>query len=362
MRRNVRLETYYREDCEVSPNSRKPSGSIHREYYEHEEEVGTPGRANQDRETRCRHESESVESRGFGPGRHYYSDPWDERCQDRGWSTRLSALRTEPYIDDYQAIHSSVSSEASFEGQSDITETRNIPGRGSFSYVLPLSRKHELLRTHPRPSHGRNPVRKDSRSQQESCSIPMRYVQPFPMSGPDMSSSDNESQSPHRAGLREAPRASRVLHSSRREKPERLFPRCERQLSRDSRTREAPQGSRDVKQVDIEWNAASRFRHPPIDHDHEIRLIQIAPSSSSTTIICSFAFTEARNPDLPYTCLSYMWGEAPTESDVVQILLQGQPFWIRRNLWTFLKRARAHPVHQASKQPALRSGRYVPSS
>lgn len=59
---------------------------------------------------------------------------------------------------------------------------------------------------------------------------------------------------------------------------------------------------------------------------------------------CQFLLGIADDAELPYTALSYTWGTATSESDVVRILLHGQDFVIRTNLWSYLRRARQDPM------------------
>lgn len=46
-------------------------------------------------------------------------------------------------------------------------------------------------------------------------------------------------------------------------------------------------------------------------------------------------------PYTPYKALSYTWGHAQSMSDVQEIHIDGQPFWIRQNLFDFLNTAAA---------------------
>ncbi|KAH7347088.1 heterokaryon incompatibility protein-domain-containing protein, partial [Pyrenochaeta sp. MPI-SDFR-AT-0127] len=72
----------------------------------------------------------------------------------------------------------------------------------------------------------------------------------------------------------------------------------------------------------------------------QIRLVRIIPSRGSSPIRCEFVLSMVDNHKKPYTALSYIWGPARERSDVVKIQLHDQDFWIRRNLWDFLQRAR----------------------
>jgi hypothetical protein len=102
---------------------------------------------------------------------------------------------------------------------------------------------------------------------------------------------------------------------------------------------------------DKERNRISRFQHPPIDFTRrQIRLVRIVqteldapvePTTSDAPIQCEFLLGMVDDAKLPYTALSYMWGTVRQESDVIKIKLHGQDFWVRHNLWLFLRRARA---------------------
>jgi hypothetical protein len=78
------------------------------------------------------------------------------------------------------------------------------------------------------------------------------------------------------------------------------------------------------------------FTHTPLDLQRaSIRLLQLrAPYSYNRMIECNMIDT---TPDDQYTCLSYVWGD---ETSGEWILVNGQKFWVRQNLWDFLDRAR----------------------
>lgn len=84
-----------------------------------------------------------------------------------------------------------------------------------------------------------------------------------------------------------------------------------------------------------------------------LRVIKIRPSTtldSSDTIACDFSILDVNNgwlynPEtasarpghVEYVALSYTWGDADL---VKEILLDGELFHVRENLWDFLNRAR----------------------
>ena len=71
---------------------------------------------------------------------------------------------------------------------------------------------------------------------------------------------------------------------------------------------------------------------------NEIRLLELLPSSPSKLIACKFhrfaLWPLMKCPN--YFALSYTWGAGPAEK---QIVVDGKPFWVRKNLWQFLKQA-----------------------
>lgn len=100
--------------------------------------------------------------------------------------------------------------------------------------------------------------------------------------------------------------------------------------------------ARQMRQIDIERN--SHFMHPSIESAaDEIRLVRIFPGAFPDPICAEMRGTNAFY-EHTYTGLSYQWGDAKVEDDVAQILLNEQIFWVRRNLWEFLNRARGDPL------------------
>jgi hypothetical protein len=79
------------------------------------------------------------------------------------------------------------------------------------------------------------------------------------------------------------------------------------------------------------------FTYVPLDlsntQAHVIRILDGRPDS---TIQCNFWHTEL---DTNYSCLSYTWGGM---EDRRVILIDGQKFVVRRNLFNFLNHARAN--------------------
>jgi hypothetical protein len=80
----------------------------------------------------------------------------------------------------------------------------------------------------------------------------------------------------------------------------------------------------------------SRYTHEPLNYTKgSIRLLRILPGLSDTGLIQCQIWHDT--VDAAYTCLSYVWG---SEKDQQKILINGKTFWIRKNLWDFLRVAR----------------------
>ncbi|KAH6873337.1 heterokaryon incompatibility protein-domain-containing protein [Alternaria rosae] len=76
-----------------------------------------------------------------------------------------------------------------------------------------------------------------------------------------------------------------------------------------------------------------------IDDSTNIRLLKILPTDDETTPITCTIRVVALEGSPKYTALSYEWGPPqPTK----KILLNGEPFIIRENLWNFLNQARRY--------------------
>lgn len=104
---------------------------------------------------------------------------------------------------------------------------------------------------------------------------------------------------------------------------------------RESQTRD------NREDLDKQRNRESCFRHPAIDFGRrQIRLVRVLPTEPGTPIKCKFALSMVDNRSVRYTALSYTWGQAGSASDIKKIILHKQDFWIRRNLWCFLRQVR----------------------
>ncbi|KAF2240884.1 HET-domain-containing protein [Trematosphaeria pertusa] len=95
------------------------------------------------------------------------------------------------------------------------------------------------------------------------------------------------------------------------------------------------------RQLDHEYNRASGFHYPPIDlSTRQIRLVRVLPSALGSPIRCEFVMSSIDSTNYPYTALSYTWDDATSEYGIVKIILDGQDFWVRKNLWYFLHHTR----------------------
>ncbi|KAF2832470.1 HET-domain-containing protein, partial [Ophiobolus disseminans] len=83
-------------------------------------------------------------------------------------------------------------------------------------------------------------------------------------------------------------------------------------------------------------DSPSDFQHNPLNRQApSIRLVRIrAASSLDATIHCDIRHASTTSI---YICLSYVWGEIDRGH---WIFLNGRRFWIRENLWHFLRSAR----------------------
>ncbi|GIZ46852.1 hypothetical protein CKM354_000996100 [Cercospora kikuchii] len=94
----------------------------------------------------------------------------------------------------------------------------------------------------------------------------------------------------------------------------------------------------ETRDIDQEWNTA--FHHPWIDSKTQIRLLRIANEYRDPSAILECAFEIVKVDDLAtteYAALSYCWGDASTIQDIYAIIVNGQHFWVRSNLGTFIE-------------------------
>ncbi|KAM3079861.1 hypothetical protein ACMFMF_003282 [Clarireedia jacksonii] len=84
------------------------------------------------------------------------------------------------------------------------------------------------------------------------------------------------------------------------------------------------------------------FTYLPLDYVmNEFRVLELWGSGNSSDPLKGMLAYTTRHEDIPYACLSYTWEE---EEPTDEISLVGQPFWIRKNLATFLRTVRRENV------------------
>lgn len=106
-------------------------------------------------------------------------------------------------------------------------------------------------------------------------------------------------------------------------------------------------------ELDQQLNRESGFEYPPIDPKAQIRLLRPLPiqckaprpisGQIQTQYMCQeqyrFVFEVVALKDLhqmAYRALSYTWGTVSSKEDLFSISVNGQAFWVRKNLHDFL--------------------------
>lgn len=90
-------------------------------------------------------------------------------------------------------------------------------------------------------------------------------------------------------------------------------------------------------------NKSSGFRHPKIDPSRELRLVKFSHNSGQTVDEPApphISLIVVKRQDLPatrYRALSYTWDNVEVEADLKAILIDGQRFYVRNNLYSFLQ-------------------------
>lgn len=91
----------------------------------------------------------------------------------------------------------------------------------------------------------------------------------------------------------------------------------------------------------MECSSTLLYEEFPLHAEHsEIRLLLLHPNGWHGPIFCDFQVVSL-NDRPEYSALSYVWGQ---EDAIHEISLGGRPFWVRPNLFTALRRLRAHGV------------------
>lgn len=90
---------------------------------------------------------------------------------------------------------------------------------------------------------------------------------------------------------------------------------------------------------EMECNSTLLYEELPLHAEHsEIRVLILHPNGWHKPMLCDFKVVSLNNRP-KYSALSYVWGQ---EDAVHEISLGGCPFWVRPNLFTALRRLRAH--------------------
>lgn len=76
---------------------------------------------------------------------------------------------------------------------------------------------------------------------------------------------------------------------------------------------------------------------PWIERSTQVRLLRIENADQTRITGSLEVFNVSDLPYIDYIALSYCWGEARTDNDVHVIVVNGYPFHVRTNLWTFLE-------------------------
>ena len=76
----------------------------------------------------------------------------------------------------------------------------------------------------------------------------------------------------------------------------------------------------------------------PLTTSNSIRILDLFPGPDNTQITCGLRVASLDDPNLNYDCLSYTWGST---EDQQQIICNGQPMEVTKNLYSFLVRDRS---------------------
>ncbi|PKS11710.1 hypothetical protein jhhlp_001698 [Lomentospora prolificans] len=85
-------------------------------------------------------------------------------------------------------------------------------------------------------------------------------------------------------------------------------------------------------------NRQSGFKYPAMDAKKNVRLLRMS-ACVNTPFTLNYSLEAVSLEDLcttRYTALSYTWGTADSDHDICEIKVGGRPFFVRRNLFSFL--------------------------
>ncbi|KAI1844891.1 hypothetical protein JX266_008907 [Neoarthrinium moseri] len=95
------------------------------------------------------------------------------------------------------------------------------------------------------------------------------------------------------------------------------------------------------RDIDKALNRKVDFKFPCIDASRQVRLLRCSSSAATGLVYTLEVVPLERLHRKHYRALSYIWGSCHTTSDARQILIDGQEFYVRRNLHDFLAAARS---------------------
>lgn len=93
-------------------------------------------------------------------------------------------------------------------------------------------------------------------------------------------------------------------------------------------------------ELDKDLNRKNAFIYPRINITRDVRLLRVIRSNPEGTITCRLLIVEfSELAQTRYRALSYVWGHASGLVNVQTIIVDGQPFCVRQNLYDFLHTA-----------------------
>src|SRR6266536_5084333 len=91
------------------------------------------------------------------------------------------------------------------------------------------------------------------------------------------------------------------------------------------------------EELDETWNRKSGFKYPAVDAKRHVRLLRFSCVKTHQVVRYNLEVVPLADLSLTnYKALSYTWGHAHRAGDIREIQIDGQPIFIRRNLFDFL--------------------------
>jgi Heterokaryon incompatibility protein (HET) len=84
-----------------------------------------------------------------------------------------------------------------------------------------------------------------------------------------------------------------------------------------------------------EW---SYIHDPASSQCQQVLIVTLLPRRDPTPLQCTIATADLSSDELVYEALSYEWGNPASIRE--EISLNGQPFLVRKNLWSAMKHVR----------------------